>query len=365
MTKAAHQCAVFVRCLLPCVCERARRGRRARRWGTNRGGTIESIAPRLVPLRLLHATVRCVVVRAGAGEQRAGRSAAAASETQQQGSRGESARLSLPASRASTSDRPSERRSPSVCSLCQPSAPLSASLLLSSCLCSPPSPVPARSWLAAACATCPARHLRLVRFLRRLQARPLRRTACTLRTQRPFLMRPCRSARIRNDSKWTNRRSEGTPQGTQEAKGERDAGRAIAIRLSLRLLTRLRVSSLSLLCAQFQKTAEEYIAEVPVIEVNGPTAICDGGHTPCDTMAADLRSCVCCIAWFACECASPHALHSTCACFRSLRCVLSGDPRLGHPIEFIQLNKVRPDEPSTCKYCGLRFIMAHGHHGGH
>ena len=55
-----------------------------------------------------------------------------------------------------------------------------------------------------------------------------------------------------------------------------------------------------------------------MIEVNGPTAICDGG-----------------------------------------------DPRLGHPISFIQLNKKHADEPATCGYCGLRYIMAHGHHGGH
>lgn len=72
---------------------------------------------------------------------------------------------------------------------------------------------------------------------------------------------------------------------------------------------------LLLLLLQLQRSAQEYIDDVPVIEVDGPTAICDGG-----------------------------------------------DPRLGHPIQFIQLNKVHPETPSTCKYCGLRFIQAHGHH---
>ena len=33
-----------------------------------------------------------------------------------------------------------------------------------------------------------------------------------------------------------------------------------------------------------------------------------------------------------------------------------GGGALGHPIEYICLNKVNPKEPSVCKYCGLRFI---------
>jgi NADH dehydrogenase (ubiquinone) Fe-S protein 6 len=70
----------------------------------------------------------------------------------------------------------------------------------------------------------------------------------------------------------------------------------------------------SILFVQNQRTAQEYIDDVPVVEVDGPTAICDGG-----------------------------------------------DPRLGHPIQFIQLNTVRQGKPATCKYCGLRFIQAHHH----
>eukprot|EP00388_Colpodella_angusta_P028877 GDKK01014627.1.p1 GENE.GDKK01014627.1~~GDKK01014627.1.p1 ORF type:complete len:107 (+),score=11.04 GDKK01014627.1:1-321(+) len=60
--------------------------------------------------------------------------------------------------------------------------------------------------------------------------------------------------------------------------------------------------------------AEYLISQVPVIEVAGTTAICDGG---------------------------------------------SG--ALGHPIEYIQLNTVSK-EPAVCKYCGLRFKMSAGPH---
>ncbi len=62
-------------------------------------------------------------------------------------------------------------------------------------------------------------------------------------------------------------------------------------------------------------------------------------------------------------------LANVCACLHALVCdvCVSGDTRLGHPVEYIQLNKVR-DEPAVCKYCGLRFRQAHhgdGHGGGH
>ena len=49
----------------------------------------------------------------------------------------------------------------------------------------------------------------------------------------------------------------------------------------------------------------------------------------------------------------------------SVLCLLfAGDnPALGHPVEYIFL---KPDEPSVCKYCGLRYILsADGGHGGH
>jgi NADH dehydrogenase (ubiquinone) Fe-S protein 6 len=67
----------------------------------------------------------------------------------------------------------------------------------------------------------------------------------------------------------------------------------------------------------FRSDSEAQIAKVAVIEVKGNTAICDGGGGA-----------------------------------------------LGHPIEYIQLNTVK-NEPQVCKYCGLRFIKAAGHHGHH
>lgn len=65
---------------------------------------------------------------------------------------------------------------------------------------------------------------------------------------------------------------------------------------------------------QFQKTPMQYISEVPVIEVDGDYAICDGG-----------------------------------------------DPFAGHPTMYIQLNLAKPGVPQTCKYCGLRFSKKHHH----
>jgi uncharacterized Zn-finger protein len=74
-------------------------------------------------------------------------------------------------------------------------------------------------------------------------------------------------------------------------------------------------SSLSPLKHRNIETPMEYIASIPPIEVDGNTAVCDGG----------------------------------------------GIPALGHPIEYIQLNKVDANAPETCKYCGLRFIQRHTH----
>lgn len=61
-----------------------------------------------------------------------------------------------------------------------------------------------------------------------------------------------------------------------------------------------------------RSNAEALVNEVPVVEVDGPVALCDGGGGS-----------------------------------------------LGHPIEFIQLDNKTPDVPSVCKYCGLRYIMKH------
>lgn len=64
------------------------------------------------------------------------------------------------------------------------------------------------------------------------------------------------------------------------------------------------------------KSPMEMVEEVPVIEVDGLIAVCDGGT----------------------------------------------DPALGHPREFIQLNKVDVTQPETCKYCGLRYVQKAGAH---
>ena len=39
-----------------------------------------------------------------------------------------------------------------------------------------------------------------------------------------------------------------------------------------------------------------------------------------------------------------------------------GGGALGHPIEFIQLNRVNPKTPEVCTYCGLRFVEGNAHH---
>ncbi|KAL3650624.1 hypothetical protein CASFOL_007027 [Castilleja foliolosa] len=43
---------------------------------------------------------------------------------------------------------------------------------------------------------------------------------------------------------------------------------------------------------------------------------------------------------------------------RIVACEGDNDPALGHPIEFICLDKA---EPAVCKYCGLRYEQDHHH----
>jgi NADH dehydrogenase (ubiquinone) Fe-S protein 6 len=67
-----------------------------------------------------------------------------------------------------------------------------------------------------------------------------------------------------------------------------------------------------------RSNAEALVNKVPVILVQGSTAICEGGGGA-----------------------------------------------LGHPVEYIQL-ETRRGTPSTCKYCGLRYAKdPHYHGGGH
>ncbi|XP_057471974.1 NADH dehydrogenase [ubiquinone] iron-sulfur protein 6, mitochondrial-like [Actinidia eriantha] len=44
---------------------------------------------------------------------------------------------------------------------------------------------------------------------------------------------------------------------------------------------------------------------------------------------------------------------------RIVACEGDNNPALGHPIEFICLDR---DEPAICKYCGLRYVQDHDHH---
>ena len=65
-----------------------------------------------------------------------------------------------------------------------------------------------------------------------------------------------------------------------------------------------------------RSNAEELIDQVPVIKVKGNLATCNGGGGA-----------------------------------------------LGHPIEYITLNKIDPSQPTECKYCGLRYVRdaSYGH----
>ena len=45
------------------------------------------------------------------------------------------------------------------------------------------------------------------------------------------------------------------------------------------------------------------------------------------------------------------------------RCMGVNELGLGHPVQYIQLNKRMHSSPSVCKWCGLRFQKADdGHH---
>ncbi len=67
---------------------------------------------------------------------------------------------------------------------------------------------------------------------------------------------------------------------------------------------------------EHRSNAEQLIKKIPVIFVPANVAVCDGG---------------------------------------------SG--ALGHPLQYIQVQGMKPGEYNSCKYCGLRYAMAEGHHG--
>ncbi len=87
------------------------------------------------------------------------------------------------------------------------------------------------------------------------------------------------------------------------------------------------------------RPAQDLIASVAPIEVEGLIARCDGGAAP-PVGAAD---------------AAPVGAHA------HAHCCPTGGGALGHPVEFIQLNKVNVSAPEVCKYCGLRFVMKKGY----
>ncbi|CAI5710606.1 unnamed protein product [Peronospora destructor] len=64
--------------------------------------------------------------------------------------------------------------------------------------------------------------------------------------------------------------------------------------------------------------AELRISKVPIVELDSNVAVCDGGGGA-----------------------------------------------LGHPVEYIQLDTLKHNNPQTCKYCGVRYKMKEGYHGGH
>lgn len=43
-------------------------------------------------------------------------------------------------------------------------------------------------------------------------------------------------------------------------------------------------------------------------------------------------------------------------------CWGGGDPKLGHPIEYIKLDDCTEANPAICKYCGLRYYHSGSHH---
>ena len=80
--------------------------------------------------------------------------------------------------------------------------------------------------------------------------------------------------------------------------------------------------------------SESLIKEVPVIEVDGTVAMCDGG--------------------------TYHNLFPFKNSTRSetpLNRQANRGGATGHPVEYIQLNTTDRSKPQTCKYCGLRFVQ--------
>ena len=116
-----------------------------------------------------------------------------------------------------------------------------------------------------------------------------------------------------------------------------------------------------------EKTPMEFIAEIPPIEVEGSTAVCEGGQAT-TSARQQLHSA---------SGRSSHLLQPSLPAFDGLTspllslpflccCDVVGGGAMGHPVEYIQLNKIKLSEPEVCKYCGLRFVQKQGkRRGGH
>ena len=46
----------------------------------------------------------------------------------------------------------------------------------------------------------------------------------------------------------------------------------------------------------------------------------------------------------------------------TVRCTGVNELGLGHPVQYIQIDKRHKHTPTTCKWCGLRFRLAVGGH---
>lgn len=79
----------------------------------------------------------------------------------------------------------------------------------------------------------------------------------------------------------------------------------------------------------------ELINEVPPIKIEGRIVACEGG-----------------IAYLL------QLVYIFYCCYTKCCDGADSDPALGHPIEFICLDK---KDPAICKYCGLRYVQ-HGHY---
>ena len=106
-----------------------------------------------------------------------------------------------------------------------------------------------------------------------------------------------------------------------------------------------------------RSNAQELVSAVGVIEVDGHVAMCDGGAFRARRLGL-VRAHVC-SPRSRTRRRRPRAHPPSPQDSAPPEC--AGGGATGHPIEFIQLDKRAGVAPATCKYCGLRYKMAHHH----